>query len=270
MNFIKLIIRLFFLVGICGSLVVQAQGAPRGYIENPTSESYQSGVGIISGFHCDASRVSIRLDGRDIGFSFVGTERADTASLCGKVSTGFSFLINYNSLEPGFHTIELLDDLGVFAVSTFSTTRSGGTEFLKGVEQKVFINRFPDKDSSVTLHWIESKQAFVVTGVSGPAFDEPVRPPTESEIVFLSQTIVDVLPQYLKYPLTFELISPPVLTYPYLGNLKKGQFTVKFSGKNAFGVPSLITGYCPIEWAPGGFWRNTLSPVNLTICTIFD
>lgn len=262
----KCILRWFATVALSGLATAQAQTS--GFAENPASGATESGVGIVSGFHCTASKVYIKIDGREIGFAFVGTERQDTVALCGKATTGFSYLINYNSLEPGAHQIELIDQNGTFASNSFSTTRSGGVEFLKGLQQKITITRFPDKDSRIDAHWIESKQAFVVTGVSGPAFDEPVRPPTPNEIEFLSDVIVDVLPQYLRYPLTFELISPPTLTYPYAGDTRKGRFIVKFSGKNAFGVPALITGYCPIEWASGGFWRNTMDPTNLTICNL--
>src|SRR5438105_168273 len=96
--------------------------AATGTLENPPVGSSQSGIGLISGWHCNALRIDVEVDGGVLrSAAGYGTARADTATACGgRTSTGFGLLINYNSLGPGMHTVRALADGTEFASATFS------------------------------------------------------------------------------------------------------------------------------------------------------
>lgn len=136
-----------------------------GYLENPVANSTESGIGLVSGWHCTAKEVTVRIDGVDLGRSGVGSIRDDATSICGQPNTGFSLLYNYNKLAPGFHTIEVFADGQLLASRQFRSVRSGGEEFLRNVEKSITINDFPSPGSSAVVTWSQAKQSFVVTSV---------------------------------------------------------------------------------------------------------
>lgn len=155
------------------SFVAVAQG----YIENPAAASVESGIGIISGFHCTASEVDLRIDGKSIGSALVGSDRGDTASLCGKSKTGYSYLINFNIFTPGNHTVAAYSNGVKFDEKVFRTLQSGGTEFLTGVTKNIVVQDFPKTGVTSTLSWSQSKQSFTIVGSSGTATPPPTPTP---------------------------------------------------------------------------------------------
>ena len=54
-----------------------------GYLENPGALSFQSGIGVLSGWVCAADAVEIELNGVPQEAAY-GTERLDTAGVCGR------------------------------------------------------------------------------------------------------------------------------------------------------------------------------------------
>ena len=100
-----------------GSVVVAVQGQGgatgpyaveitfvQGYLENPGPESFQSGIGVISGWVCEAEEIVIELNGAPQAVAY-GTERLDTARVCGDTDNGFGLLFNWNLLGDGEHTV---------------------------------------------------------------------------------------------------------------------------------------------------------------------
>ena len=75
-----------------------------GYLENPGAVSFQSGVGVLSGWVCTADLVEIALNGT-VQEAAYGTERVDTADICGDTDNGFGLLFNWNLLGAGEHTV---------------------------------------------------------------------------------------------------------------------------------------------------------------------
>lgn len=140
-----------------------AQGA----LENPATFGSESGIGVISGFHCTAKNITFKINGRDAGKAGAGTDRGDTMGLCGRSDTGFSLLFNFNLLEPGTHAISMYADGQLVETRNFFTTRSAGQEFAKGKSRSILIPDFPQQGHSARLDWVTSKQAFVVTD-AGP------------------------------------------------------------------------------------------------------
>lgn len=138
----------------------------QGSLENPANNSTESGIGILSGWHCTASRVEALIDGKSVGFAYVGSERGDTVGVCGKSNTGFALLLNFNELPRGAHKVQIFANGVKFGEANFSTTQSGGKAFLTGASKQVIVSDFPTAGSNATLTWSQSKQSFVVTSVS--------------------------------------------------------------------------------------------------------
>jgi len=135
-------------------------------IESPSNNSVESGIGIIRGWHCNASRIEAVIDGKSIGSAPVGSDRPDTAGICGKTNNGFSLLINYNSLIPGNHNIKYYSNGQLFSESNFISLQSGNADYLRFVSKQVKANDFPSIGVTSTITWIEDKQNFSITSQS--------------------------------------------------------------------------------------------------------
>ena len=97
-----------------------------GSLENPVAGSTESGIGVISGWHCTATNITATIDGASLGKAGSGTGRGDTASTCGRSDTGYSMLFNYNDLTPGNHSISVYADGQLLETRHFNTVQSGG------------------------------------------------------------------------------------------------------------------------------------------------
>ena len=140
---------------------------PVGYLENPGANSFQSGVGVISGWVCEADEVVIELNGQAQPAAY-GTERLDTAADCGDTDNGFGLLFNWNRLGYGGHTVVALVD-GVELARATVTVTTLGEEFLQGVTGTCEVEDFPMEGETETLVWQQTKQNFVLAGGSRPS-----------------------------------------------------------------------------------------------------
>lgn len=152
---------------VCLIAAIPSLTSAQGVLENPVAGSIESGIGVISGWHCTASDITASIDGRPLGKAGSGTSRNDTASVCGRADTGYSLLYNYNILAPGSHTISLYADGQLLETRQFNTVQSGGAEFVTGMSKTTTISDFPASGKTATLQWSQAKQSFVVTGISG-------------------------------------------------------------------------------------------------------
>lgn len=146
----------------CGVLLAPLAAMADGYLENPQPDSTQSGISIISGWHCTANEIEIKVDGVSIGGTGVGSFRNDTVSVCGHNQSGYAVLYNYNIREPGEHTIQVYADGALLETRKFNTVRSGGVPFLSGKSASVTIANFPENGRTTTVEWSQAKQSFVV------------------------------------------------------------------------------------------------------------
>ena len=149
-----------------------------GYLENPGPNSFQSGIGVISGWVCEAERVVIELETAqgavhryEAGY---GTPRADTAvrkdgtPLCGDTDNGFGLLFNWNRLGEGEHEVVASVDgveLGRAVVRVTTVGEEAEEEFLRGAEGECVVEDFPRLGQSVLLEWQQNSQNFVITDV---------------------------------------------------------------------------------------------------------
>jgi len=92
------------------ALTFGAASASAQTLENPASGSTQSGIGLISGWVCEAEKVEVAITDGPTYTAGYGTPRGDTSSICGDSDNGFGVLINYSTLGTGTHTATLLVD----------------------------------------------------------------------------------------------------------------------------------------------------------------
>ena len=142
-----------------------------GYLENPGRDSFQSGIGVLSGWVCEAEKVELELNGIPQQAAY-GTERLDTASVCGDTDNGFGLLFNWNLLRDGEHEVVALVD-GVELGRATVTVTTLGQEFLRDVTGTCEVEDFPQAGETVTVVWQQNSQNFVIAGGS-----PPVGPPT--------------------------------------------------------------------------------------------
>ncbi len=130
-------------------------------LENPRAGSFQSGVGVISGWACHAHEIVIELDGMPLQAGY-GTTREDTRGVCGDANNGFSLLWNWNNLGPGPHTVRALLDGVEFAATTVRVTTLREDPFPRDLSGTFPIPDFPRPGENKRLRWEESLQNFVI------------------------------------------------------------------------------------------------------------
>ncbi len=131
-------------------------------LENPRAASFQSGVGVISGWACHAHEIVIELNGVPYRAGYP-TTRPDTLGRCGDTDNGFSLLWNWNNLGAGTHTVRALLDGVEFANTTVHVTTFGEDPFPQGWSGTFALSDFPTAGETTSVRWEESLQNFVIT-----------------------------------------------------------------------------------------------------------
>ncbi len=144
----------------------------RGVLENPGPHSFQSGVGALWGWVCDAAMVEIEIETAQGAVepyrAAYGMERLDTQETCGDTNNGFVLLFNWNRLGAGEHMVTALVDgmeLGRAMVQVTTVGEGAEEEFLRGVEGECVAEDFPMLGQSTRLEWQQESQNFVITDV---------------------------------------------------------------------------------------------------------
>ena len=158
------------IAGIRALYGTQVGGTPlsalTGFLENPGQNSFRSGVGVISGWVCEAEEVTIEITtnrGRVLYFDAAyGTERTDTAGECGDTDNGFGLLFNWNRLGDGWHTVIALVDGEELERAQVTVRTLDGSEFVRGLSARYVLNNFPSPGEFVVIEWDEALQNFVI------------------------------------------------------------------------------------------------------------
>ena len=137
------------------------QDGPLGTLENPGPASFQSGIGLLSGWVCEADVVEVEINGGPRIAAAYGTDRADTMDVCGDPDNGFGLLFNWNLLGDGVHTVVAVADGEEFGRATFTVTTLG-MEFLQGMQGEAVVTDFPSAGEEVRLIWQQANQNFVL------------------------------------------------------------------------------------------------------------
>ena len=136
---------------------------------NPAQDSPQSGIGLVSGWACDAAEVIIEFefaDGRTMTFpAAVGTQRTDTKHICGHADTGFGLTWNWNIMGDGNHTVRAYVDGVLLAERTVTVTTLGlGDTFPEGLSGHYVLQNFPQPGTNTPIEWSQQRQNFVIAG----------------------------------------------------------------------------------------------------------
>lgn len=148
-------------------------GAAHAGLEIPANGSVQSGIGLVSGWHCDASQVEVLIDGFPALAAATRLPRGDTQGVCGRTDTGFALLFNYNALSLGRHVITVLADKRFVGGGEFRVAHAG-SEFMTGKRASVVVRHFPAFGDTTTLAWDEEKQNFSIVDVAKAQQEVPV------------------------------------------------------------------------------------------------
>ncbi len=141
--------------------VSDAPSSPRAFLESPEQGSSESGVSLIRGWVCEASKVEISIDGGARLATAYGTTRTDTQATCGDANNGFGLTTNWNRLNDGVHNLRAFADDVEFANVNFAVATLG-SEFLTGLNNKQTLAEFPSAGKTTTVSWSEAHQNFVV------------------------------------------------------------------------------------------------------------
>ena len=138
-------------------------------LENPRPGSFQSGIGVISGWVCEAERIEIVFDDEATKWQAAyGTSRSDTAgeAVCNDDgNNGFGLLFNWNLLGAGRHTVRALADGEEFARATVTVTTFDDEKFLQDVGRHERLEDFPEVGTDSIVAWQTSLQNFVIARV---------------------------------------------------------------------------------------------------------
>ena len=155
---------------IFGAMLLVAHGAvAQGRIETPRNGTTISGKAIFSGWYCDATEITISIDGAEQLPAAYGTTRGDTVNSCGDSNNGWGLLYNFGGLDDGTHTVVAYADGEQFATSTFNVTKLSTGEFLSGASATATVTDFPAPGNTITLTWEQTLQNFVITDESIPS-----------------------------------------------------------------------------------------------------
>ena len=154
-----------FLLRLCLGLTVLVPSlAHAAVLGNPSNGASYSGIGVISGWKCQAEgdlTIVFNDDGKHIPLLY-GTERADVRNngQCldnDHDNVGFVAIWNWGNLGDGEHTAVAYDNGVKFAESTFEVTTLG-TEFLTEASIQVSVPDFPHAGETTTFKWNQATQ----------------------------------------------------------------------------------------------------------------
>lgn len=154
-----------YLTGLIAAAMLAFGGTAlaQGMLGNPADGGVESGIGVVSGYHCDAGTIEVQFDEYAPIEAAYGTSREDTVSVCGDADNGFGLLWNWNLLGPGQHTVRVLADGEEFDSATFNVNTLG-QEFVTGLDLHTELTSL-DLGKSLELSWQDGKQGFVITHV---------------------------------------------------------------------------------------------------------
>jgi hypothetical protein len=138
-----------------------AAATNRYQLDSPVNGSFESGIGVVHGWVCDARTVTLQVDGQGAMQAAYGADRPDSESLCGDTANGFAAAINWNDYGNGPHTLSLLADGQVLTQASVTVTTLG-QNYLSGVSGTTRVADFPAAGLTTDLAWSEPHQNFVV------------------------------------------------------------------------------------------------------------
>ena len=158
------------------------------FLESPAPAAVVSGIGFISGWKCDASNITVRIDGGEHLPVAMDQERSDLQEVCGSIHHGFIKQVNWAwpIISDGEHVVVAYDEGVEFGRAEF-TVGTLGEEFLKGAGRVMLVGNFPAPGETTILEWNESTQHFEIREV----LDSPPR--GEYDLSYWRQMSIDLI-----------------------------------------------------------------------------
>ena len=145
-------------LGLVFSSVVAAQGA----LEVPGAESAQSGISVISGWHCNATNIEVSVDGGNRIAAAYGTTRDGTRSACGDTNNGWAVLFYYGLFGTGWHVVDAYADGVKFGSNRFYVNDFTNSTFLTGASGITTAKNVLPNGNELVLQWQQAQQGFAV------------------------------------------------------------------------------------------------------------
>ena len=169
-----------WIIGIIAAFLLTSSVAYAATLEIPTPHTTVSGIGVISGWKCEAGELTVRFDGGAPIPLLHGAERADVlnAGACDHATVGFLSIMNWGNLGDGEHTAVVYDDGVEFGRSVF-TVRRFRDAFVTDAALTLPVQDFPHQGDSAVFTWSEATQHLELADAFAASPD--VDPPEDCE-----------------------------------------------------------------------------------------
>jgi alpha-tubulin suppressor-like RCC1 family protein len=137
------------------------EAANRYQLDSPVNASFESGIGVVHGWVCEAGTIGLQVDDRAPFTAAYGAERTDSQATCGDTANGFAAAINWSDYGDGEHTLRLLAD-GQPLTQAQVTVNTLGASYLTGRSATTTVTDFPAAGLNTPLMWSEPHQNFMV------------------------------------------------------------------------------------------------------------
>ena len=140
----------------------------------PSPHSTMSGIGVISGWKCEAGDLTVRFNGGEPIPLLYGSQRPDVlrAGACNHDRAGFVAIWNWGELGDGTHTAVVYDDGEEFDRSTFDVVTTG-EPFLRGAAGQCLVDDFPAPGEQGRFIWNQATQHMELAEVRNAPTTEP-------------------------------------------------------------------------------------------------
>ena len=146
-------------------------------LDIPGHATILSGVGVISGWKCEARgdlTIVFNNDGQHLPLLY-GSERGDVRNVgaCPDADVGFVAVMNWGNLGDGEHTAVAYDDGVEFARSTFTVVTTGEA-FRTDLAGECTIQQFPDPGETARFVWNTGTQHLEMVSVQTRSVDRSI------------------------------------------------------------------------------------------------
>ena len=225
---------------------------PRRYkLEIPSQGDTLSGIGVISGWKCEAEgEITVRVDDENPLPTLYGLSREDTKAVCeDDGNNGFVTYFNWGLLGDGTYTVAALDDGVKFDSSTVNVA-TFGEEFVEDADPGPFtILDFPSLGEKAEFVWNTSTQHLELLSLSQVNFQDACGGLKISPV--------------LQAP-TPLLLPPPLPCSKDETSYQGDKYLVQFKPPPPVGNPQILCaaprGTLQVEVQEGGFSTSVRAP----------
>ncbi len=168
--------------------MVWVQAIHAATLDIPAPRSTLSGIGVVSGWKCDAGDLTVRFDGGPPIPLLYGAHRMDVraAGACDHAHAGFVSIMNWGNLGDGAHTAVAYDDGVEFARSRFRVMTPRYAFTPPHVQGECIADDFPEPGDTSRFLWDRTTQHMELAEVrEWDAGQEPTTWPMSADLDFL-------------------------------------------------------------------------------------